>query len=374
MVIGLVGYVASLPTTQTKTTNICSECEFTELQLTNHETRSVKLVKLQNCLTSKKKAIELTEAEKAKRLAKRSADDSDEQAVDTTTSLDKIFKVSDSFKRLLKQYTNLKNTVSKQMKNIKKGIDQTLTEFGNEDFQAESESMTIQPKKARSCADRIKCDNPNTVIKVQQAVLTNKNNDQVCGSLQHVLPLNLADMNEECYNKDQATERTKMMCDGETECKVSISLFYNTLCDCTEKKHLEVEYTCEPATEVTKHSRAKRSMYYGNNAASQRQLENYREGIMSYYDYMGNNIDYYYDGDYYGCAYDYYSYYYGVLNGCDYYDDYYNYYYDPAYYYDYAYLTKLSGHKSKKTAPNKDLVAPQPPTKRKRRSSKMNVH
>jgi hypothetical protein len=45
------------------------------------------------------------------------------------------------------------------------------------------------------------------VIKIKQAVLTNKQNDKMCSSLKHVLPLKLADMNETCYNKDDATKR-----------------------------------------------------------------------------------------------------------------------------------------------------------------------
>jgi hypothetical protein len=115
---------------------------------------------------------------------------------------------------------------------------------------------------------------------------------------------------------------------------VSISLFFSTLCDCTDKKHLEIEYTCESETEQTKHTVAKRALLYQNNKEGINQYNRFRQGILDYYGRLGVNYNYdYYGGDYYGCEYDSYSLYYA--GGCD--DYYYNYYGYPDYYYGYGY-------------------------------------
>lgn len=337
LVIGLVGLAASLPTNSIIKTTICSECEFTELKLTAEDVNNVKLVKLQNCLSAKKKAIAKSESEKTNRiLNKRSAEEEqdDEPVVDTTTSFNDLFKVGAAFKRVLKQYLGLKQSLVKKTGELERKINKALVDFetADADFEAEPNMPTAKAQKSKpksSCTERIRCEQPQTVIKVSQAVLTNKQHDKMCSALTHVLPLKLADMDETCYNKDEATKRLADMCDGESECEVSIALHFNTLCDCTDKKQLEIEYTCEPETAESKHSVSKRALYYQNNPQGIRQFDNFRDGILDYYDRLGVNYNYDYYGDYnYDCAYDYnYAYYYNYYdyyNGCgDYYGDYY---------------------------------------------------
>lgn len=80
---------------------------------------------------------------------------------------------------------------------------------------------------------------------------------------------------------------------------------------------------CEPASS---HSIKKRSLYYQTRPAEIRRFDNFRRQILDYYDWWGDDEDYYYDVCAYYDYYPSYSYYYYGYYNYDY--DYYGCYYD----------------------------------------------
>lgn len=328
MVICLVGYGYCLETNeQTKTKVICEECELSHLKLNENDLNKIKLTKMKQCLVSRKAQIAREEENKKSRVV-RSVEEQNKSFAD-------MFKTSKAFKHVLFQYLKLKETISKNVESLQQGINQAVDEFNANDYKDEEEQTKkpeieqTKPATIKStpqqqqpkCDNKLVCEKPNYVIKIKEAVLTNKNNDETC-NMSDILKLNLQDMDDECYNKEEATKRLSTICNGHTECEVSITEMFSSLCDCTEKKHLEIEYVCEPETEA--HSISKRALYYQNDPISINQNDRYRDRIMDYYDRFG--MDYYDDYYYNGCdynGYDYYNYYYDYYNDCNYYyDDY----------------------------------------------------
>jgi len=309
----------------TKTKVICEACEFSKELVDRSDVDKVKLQKMQMCLFAKKKQIAREEETKSR--VARSADQLD------TTSFSDLFKTSAAFKRVLSQYLKLKETVLAKTGELEKDINAAIENFEQTDDQSDksvdvklSDKTTTTTTKSTktkaevTCENSLKCEAPNTVIKVKQAVLTSQNSAQICAAAS-LVKLDMDFLDETCYNKDEATKRLSTMCDGQSSCEVSIAMFFNSLCDCTEKKHLEIEYTCEPETAETKktHSIAKRALLYQNDQAAINRDNRFTRNFLDYY----NNYDYGYGYDFLNDLYD---------NGCADYLDYYS-----AYYYGYDY-------------------------------------
>lgn len=297
---------------------ICEECEFSQYELNQNEMDKIKMVKMKHCLAAKKRQI----AKENDKREKRDVDTKD------ATSFQDLFKTSSSFKKLLNELLDMKEEVSQRAAKFEKDMEKAVNELVGDEktvkktnnwWKMEKKMKTTQPAE---CDQKIRCE-ANQVIKIKQAVLTSQDQENTCSSVNKYLPIEIDSLNDACYNKDEATKRLSDLCDGEAECEISLVLYFNTLCDCSAKKHLSVEYVCQPATS---HSVKKRSLYYQTRPAEMRRFDTFRRQILDYYDWWGDDDYYYYDE----CAYyDYYPavsyYYYGYYNS---YDDYFGCYYD----------------------------------------------
>lgn len=356
LVICVVGYGYSTQINQeTQTKVICEDCEYTHLNLDENALDKIRLVKLQNCLVQKKRQINREEQEKKIRIA-RSAN----QQQDTESPFDQLFSNAAAFKRILAQYMKLKDTIIKKTVQLQEEVSEIFEDFtGNQEDDEEQQQQqknkpfipktpslkdTVQQNEQAKCTEnRLTCDKPNHVLRIKMALLTSQNNQKMCKKSVG-WSLNLQHMNESCYETIKTTKKLAEMCDGQKECEVSIATSFNTICDCTENKHMEVEYTCELDTEEKKQetasNRSKRSLYYRNDPRSIDRDRRYRDRIMDYYDRFYDYSDYYAD-DY--C--DYYDYFYDT----EYYDDLYQYFYGfTPDYCNYEYPLALSGKKTRK--------------------------
>lgn len=297
---------------------ICEECEFSQYELNENEMDKIKMVKMKHCLASKKRQI----AKENDKREKRDVESKD------SASFQELFKTSSSFKKLLNELLDMKEEVSQRATKFETDMQKAVNELvGQEKNVKKANNWWKMEKKMKSnqpaeCDQKLRCE-ANKVIKIKEAILTSQDQEDTCSSVNKYLPIQIDSLNDVCYNKDEATKRLSDLCDGETECEVSLVLYFNTLCDCSAKKHLSVEYVCEPASS---HTVKKRSLYYQTRPAEIRRFDNFRRQILDYYDWWGDDEDYYYDV----CAYyDYYPsisyYYYGNYNS---YDDYYGCYYD----------------------------------------------
>lgn len=282
----------------------------------------MRLVKLQNCLVQKKRQANRDDQEK-NRIA-RSAND---QEIDSTT-FDKLFPSSATFKRVLTQYLKLKDSIVKKTAQLQQEVGQVLADFAD-DYEAEKSEKkplpqapslkeTVEQNANAKCEEnKLTCSSkPNHVIRIKSALLTSQNNQKMCAKSVD-WSFNLRNLDESCFETIKTTRKLAELCDGEKECEVSIATQFNTICDCTEKRHMEVEYTCEPESEETSQKRSKRALYYQNDNQSQRSNNRYRNMILDYYDRFYDYSDYY--------AYDYCDEYYNYYD--DYYDSFYSYYY-----------------------------------------------
>jgi len=333
MVVCLIGCAFAMKldfADETKTKVVCEECELSQFELTDSDLASIKMTKLSRCLADKKRQIEHEEEAKKTRKARSTNDD---EELDTA-SFGEIFKTSAHFKRILKQLMGLKQTVASKAKQMQKSIDAALVDM-DADYETEEEPKTAQkPRRPavksekKACDNKLRCEKSGQVLKIKQAVLTNENNEEKCAAVGKFLPIKLEHMDDKCVEKNQTTRIMSELCDGLQECEFSIALDFQSLCECADKKHLEIEYTCEDETSPSAvQSRTKRSMYYQNSKKEMDEYKRYQNMFSDYYggDYYGYD---YYPYDYYG--YDYYLYPY------DYYGyDYYLYPYD---YYGYDYL------------------------------------
>ena len=164
---------------------------------------------MQNCLASKKAQIEKEAEEKKSRIVRRSAD---QHYVDSKTSFADLFKSSKGFKLMLSQYLKLKKSIVENTEKLQGEINEALTEFADESDEGEADKEERNSnKRPAMCDDRLVCQKPKTVLKIKQAILTNKKNDEICSSVSNLFNLNLENMNEDCYNKVQATERLSTM-------------------------------------------------------------------------------------------------------------------------------------------------------------------
>ena len=105
-------------------------------------------------------------------------------------------------------------------------------------------------------------------------------------------------------------------CNGKNECELDLSIDFAKVCDCTQKKYIDVTYTCveQPAP-----TRSKRALNYRNSDYEMAKESAYRqrmaraEGLDQFLSAYGD-VYYAYDNvgpDYY--PYDYYYYNYGPV-------------------------------------------------------------
>ena len=178
------------------------------------------------------------------------------------------------------------NNVLEMVSDFQKEISDALQGFSDEqkDLHVASQNSVNDNK--------LKCEKPEQRIKINQALLTNKDHDEKCAPLSKEFELKNSDTlqkldDSQCFEKNETSQRLALLCNDQTECDIRIAILFYDLCQCAKMRQLQIDYTCLEANvssiKSTKHEITKRSLYYQNHPKEMRDRERRRDRILDFY-------------------------------------------------------------------------------------------